>query len=715
MTRFMRIFAAGFLLAATFLPWASIAQAATPDVQAGAAHSLALKFDGTVYAWGSNAYGQLGNGTNIDSSNPVQVRNLSNVVAIAAGLYHNLAITSDGSVWAWGLNTSGQLGNNTAVSASLPVKVLVTSGTTTAPLGGAFAIAAGGSHSLIATNGGLMATGLNGSGQLGNGTNTSSMLAIPASLSGVTALAAGRNHSVALTTAGQVWTWGDSTFGQLGNGGTTASNVPVPVTLPGITQISSKDATTLALDSNSVVWCWGANDNAQCANGTVTSPVTSPIKPNVSLFVLGSVAAGGFQSMAIATDGQVLGWGDGTAGELSSIPPMTYVAATGLSTLTGALKLGAGLTHGLAYMPDGTVQAFGSNGSGQLGGGVSQQAVRQATVVGVGGDGFLNLLGLYNVGVTVAGSGTVTSSPAGLTCSGGTCVTSFNSGTALTLTATPSSGNIFQGWGGACTGTGICSFTIAGSQSVTASFSGAGGGGPVVGTIPDTGWWWNPAEPGRGYMIEQSNGKIFMAAFLYEFSGRASWYGSGPTGFGGGSYQGFLNLYAGGQTLTGSYHPATEVGGTFGSISINFTSTSTGFLTWPEGTIPIQRFDIVPNGSKATISSTTPQAGWWWNPAEPGRGFSLEIQNNTMLIAGYMYDTNGNPIWYSSQGTMAGPLTYQGNWVQYGNGQTLTGAFQSSSVVNSNVGALTIQFSSPTAGTMTLPDGRQIPFERFLF
>jgi hypothetical protein len=285
----------------------------------------------------------------------------------------------------------------------------------------------------------------------------------------------------------------------------------------------------------------------------------------------------------------------------------------------------------------------------------------------------------------------------------------------VTLTATPSANNAFQGWGGACAGISTCTLTIAGAQSVSASFTGTGGGGPITGNTPNTGWWWNPAEPGRGYMIEQANGKIFMATFLYEFNGRATWYGSGPTAFGGGSYSGVLNLYANGQTLTGAYKPSTMVGGTFGGITINFTSSSTATMIWPEGTIPIQRFDFVTNGSSLTPPAGTPEAGWWWNPNEPGRGFSLEIQGNTILIAGYMYDTSGNPIWYSSQGAMASTSLYQGNWTQFGNGQTLTGAFKASNVVNSNVGALTIQFSSSTSGTMTLPDGRQIPFQRFKF
>jgi hypothetical protein len=335
--------------------------------------------------------------------------------------------------------------------------------------------------------------------------------------------------------------------------------------------------------------------------------------------------------------------------------------------------------------------------------------------VGQGGVGFLNLLGLNNLSVTVAGSGVVGSTPAGLACSSGTCVSAFGTGAVVTLTATPTGGNIFQGWSGACSGTGNCVVTVNGAESVNASFSGNGLGGAVSGTIPATGWWWNPAESGRGFMIEASNGKIFMATFLYSFSGEATWFGSGPAALSGGNYSSVLNLYGSGQTLTGAYKPATLVGGSFGSISINFSSSTTGAITWPEGTIPIERFDFVTGGSAATPPAGTPQAGWWWNPNEPGRGFSLEIQKNTMLIAGYMYDAGGNPIWYSSQGAMSGLDAYQGNWVQYGYGQTLTGSYQAPVIVNDDVGALTIQFSSPTAGTMTLPDGRQIPVERFLF
>jgi alpha-tubulin suppressor-like RCC1 family protein len=725
MKRLMRIFVVTLVAALLWAPAAQAAFTTTPDVQAGAAHSIALKYDGTVWTWGSNAYGQLGNGLTTDSDTPVQVKNLANVIAIAAGYYHNLALKSDGTVWAWGQNTFGQLGNNTVANSNVPVQVLLSAGPPVVNVTSAFAIAAGSAHSLIAAGANLFAMGLNVSGQLGDGTNTNRSVAtsIAVVIPRVSAVAAGRLHSVALYNGGLVATWGDNAQGQLGDGTFTNNNTPFGQVQPApYTQISSRNDGTIALDANGLVYAWGPNDFGQIGVGAITGPINFAVQSNQPgfcpgyAFVVNSVSSGGTSNMAIASDGTILGWGDSTAGQLSNIPPTSNTCATGLPDVAGAIKLAGGVSHTLAYRPDGTVMAFGSNGTGQLGDGTTTNRLVPVSVLGASGVGVLNLLGLSNFTVVIAGGGTVTSSPAGLTCSSGTCVVPFPAGTAVTLTATAGPGNIFQGWGGGCTGTSACALTIASGQSVTASFSGtSGGSGPVSGTIPDTGWWWNPGEPGRGFMIEQRNGKIFMATFLYEFSGRASWYGSGPTAYDNGNYTGVLNLYGSGQTLTGPYKPATLIGGTFGSISINFSSNNTGSITWPEGTIPIQRFDIISGGSSLTPLSGTPQAGWWWNPNEAGRGFSLEIQGGTMLIAGYMYDTNGNPIWYSSTGAMANASTYQGNWIQYGYGQTLTGAYQPASVVNSNVGSLTLQFSSPTNGTMTLPDGRQIPITRYSF
>ncbi len=232
---------------------------------------------------------------------------------------------------------------------------------------------------------------------------------------------------------------------------------------------------------------------------------------------------------------------------------------------------------------------------------------------------------------------------------------------------------------------------------------------------PQTGWWWNPSESGRGFTIEVSGNNLFMAGYLYAANtGQAIWFVSGGGMSSSSSYQGQMTAYGNGQTLTGAYiAPVPTVN--IGTISLTFSDAAHGTLTWPGGTIPIERFNIVANGVNAPQASFQPETGWWWNSSENGRGFALEIQNGVMFLAGYMYDSAGNPIWYSSANSMSSQSLYQGNWLQYANGQTLMGSYRAPVVVNSSVGALQIQFQTTTSGTLTLPDGRAIPISRFRF
>ena len=158
------------------------------------------------------------------------------------------------------------------------------------------------------------------------------------------------------------------------------------------------------------------------------------------------------------------------------------------------------------------------------------------------------------------------------------------------------------------------------------------------------------------------------------------------------------------------------VTGSAGNISIIFTDSSHGTLTWPGGTIPIQRFDVVTGGAAMTPAAGTPETGIWWNPAESGRGFALEIQAGTMFLGGYMYDASGNPVWYlSGQALMTDAMTYIGTWDQYGNGQTMTGTYTPATLVNTNVGTVRIDFSDTENATLTLPDGGTINITRFRF
>jgi hypothetical protein len=262
---------------------------------------------------------------------------------------------------------------------------------------------------------------------------------------------------------------------------------------------------------------------------------------------------------------------------------------------------------------------------------------------------------------------------------------------------------------------GAVTANVSGAQTVVTTVAPpATSGGSSNSTPGATGYWWNPAQPGSFFVIQVQGNDLFLVSFLYATNGEATWLASlGPL-TSDSHYAGSLESYAGGQTLTGAYQVST-VGATLGSISIDFTSITTGMLTWPGGTIPIQRFDIVPGGSTATQPATNPEPGYWWNPAEAGRGFTIEVQNGTMYLAGFMYDSSGNPVWYLASGPMTNSTSFQGEWQQYGGGTTLTGPTQSPSLTNANVGTVALNFSTTSSAILTLPDGRQIPLQPFIF
>ena len=211
-------------------------------VAAGSFHSLALCSDGTLVAWGSDSFGQLGNGTAGPTGLPLLVDRSGalsgkSVVAVAAGSSHSFAVCADGTVATWGANSAGQLGAGSGAGSTAPVLATPTGG-----LSGRLAKSAegGGGHSLaVNSNGTMAAWGANSDGQLGDGTNFSSNLAVAVTttgvLSGKTAIAAaaGDSHSLALCTDGTLVSWGDNGFGQLGDNTITNSSNPVAITASG--------------------------------------------------------------------------------------------------------------------------------------------------------------------------------------------------------------------------------------------------------------------------------------------------------------------------------------------------------------------------------------------------------------------------------------------------------------------------------------------------
>jgi alpha-tubulin suppressor-like RCC1 family protein len=206
-------------------------------VAAGRNHVIALTAGGTLYAWGSNADGQLGDGTLTGSATPVQVHSLTDVVSIFAGRDHSVAVRSDGTVWTWGFNRNGELGDGTTRMRKLPVQVMRKNGSALADI---VAVSAGANHSLaLRSDGTVWAWGKNNFGQLGDGTFTTRLRAVKvASLTDVQQIAGARQNSIAVTTAGDVYTWGENVYGQLGDGTVSSSGRNTPGEVPNLSNVS---------------------------------------------------------------------------------------------------------------------------------------------------------------------------------------------------------------------------------------------------------------------------------------------------------------------------------------------------------------------------------------------------------------------------------------------------------------------------------------------
>jgi alpha-tubulin suppressor-like RCC1 family protein len=314
-------------------------------IAAGSTHSLALRSDGTVWSWGDNWTGQLGDGTTTGRTTPVKVRGLSGVKAIAAGVVHSLALRSDGTVWAWGYNGMGQIGDGTVImTRTTPVKVL--------GLSGVKAIAAGfyNGFALLA-DGTVRGWGDDGCGQLGDGDTQHHYSPVRAllGLSGIKAIAPGSDHTLVLLTNGTVRALGCNGYGQLGDG--TIYNVktsPVRVKgLSGVTAIAAGLVHSLAVLGDGTVRAWGNNDWGQLGDGTVTTRVT-PVKVlRVSSVV--TIAAGANHNLAARSDGTVRGWGNNGHGQLGD-GKVTVVQTTAVKALrlTGIKGLAGGWFHSLA-------------------------------------------------------------------------------------------------------------------------------------------------------------------------------------------------------------------------------------------------------------------------------------------------------------------------------------------------------------------------------
>lgn len=315
------------------------------QVDQGFQHSVAVASDGTVWAWGLNPEGRLGDGTSNDSALPVQVDGTAwgprTITDVSAGRAHSLALASDGTVWSWGQGNSGELGTGNLARALAPAQVTP-----------------------------------------GWGSRT------------ITAILAGDYFSVALASDGTVWSWGQGAFGALGSGGTDNLTAPTQVLTDwgsrSIIELAAGTNHVLALASDGTVWAWGTSDEGQLGDGSDTDSMTSrPVPAQVETTwgarTIVSIGAGVFHSLAVASDGSVWAWGYNINSQLgigsttnAAVPTAVDSSAWGTRTI---VRVDGGLAHSVALASDGTVWAWGNNYAGQLGDGTNTTSAIPVRVV----------------------------------------------------------------------------------------------------------------------------------------------------------------------------------------------------------------------------------------------------------------------------------------------------------------------------------------------
>ena len=426
------------------------------QVSAGLWHSIALKTDGTVWNWGYLGGVILTGGNSDVNLYPIQIVDsannpLNNVIDIAAGGTHGLALKDDGTVWAWGDNERGQLGNSSLGDRGQAVQVIDETGQ---PLTDVIQVAAGDNHSLaLKANGTVWAWGNNEYGKLGNGILGSYSSAVSvakevtdslgAPFGNVVAISAGRDHSLALRATadldnhkeiGFVWSWGYNRYGQLGNGNTTNQANPVRViddaampvqNVVGI-QTSAGSQHNFLVKEDGTLWSWGYNDYHQLGNGEsnsylpyagqVVSETNSAITLNLEIEGIG-FGAGRTSSTLTQADGSVWVWGqnpnDQFVGEdLHPVELLDIDSSIAVSdAVTGATMQSGSEEASAIVKEDGTVLMWGTNIKGEVGDGTTTPRLTPVEVSQASGQPLTQVtymdVNVYNTSTAIKDDGTL--------------------------------------------------------------------------------------------------------------------------------------------------------------------------------------------------------------------------------------------------------------------------------------------------------------------
>ncbi len=342
-------------------------------LDAGEGHTCAVAEDHSLWCWGDNQYGQLGNGGTTDSAVPVAVSGMAtDVMAVATGGGHTCAIKLGGALWCWGRNTYGQLGIGNTTGQLTPAQV-PSETFASIRLGPLFSCG-------IRTSGTVACWGANSSGQVGlSGNNQHSPYTIGA-VSGAIAVSCGGLHACALNSSGAGFCWGADYEGQLADG-TTSNTFPHQVAINSAANLGLGENHTCYLSSSGGMYCAGSNSSGQLGNGTTNSQTSTGAVTNMINSVL--YIDGGFNSTcAVKTDGSVHCWGLNDHGQLGCGNLQAKLVAspvTGLSA--GFVEVHAGKYHACALSGSGFLMCWGENENGQLGDGGTTDRLTPVPVV----------------------------------------------------------------------------------------------------------------------------------------------------------------------------------------------------------------------------------------------------------------------------------------------------------------------------------------------
>jgi alpha-tubulin suppressor-like RCC1 family protein len=328
------------------------------SVAAGGGHACLVHAEGSLWCWGRNDHGQLGDGTRTPRALPVRVGTIDKVAAVATGEAHTCAVTTAGAVLCWGADDTGQLGDGGDIDRGVPREVTGITGATAAAAGKNFSCAVGGDRAVRCWGDGKV-------GQLGDGGALGPRPpTIVAGAPDVDSLSASGQHACAVTTSGRVLCWGANDKGQIGDGTLASARPPTspdPVALPPatrVTKVVTGDAHTCALASDGLR-CWGDNSQDQIDPALPSAPVTSPIAVGTDPI---DVAAGAQHTCIVrkgATENPVTCWGANSDGQRGGETPMPQVIAN-------ATAVAAGGAFSCALATDGALYCWGDNHFGQL-------------------------------------------------------------------------------------------------------------------------------------------------------------------------------------------------------------------------------------------------------------------------------------------------------------------------------------------------------------